>query len=152
MLDSKTDHLPRQKGGSSFKTPTLPTKHGGKALGAPILLLTQTAYARGGSDVSRTRAPTVIFARAASSAFSLAEVVFDANRGDRNLADLVVAQNFELDDLTRVMAVDRIVQRAPIVDLALVGRQHHVALLKPGLLPRAPRHHAGDHHVLAQRV
>ena len=40
----------------------------------------------------------------------LGEVIFDANRGDRNLADPIVAQNLQLDDLARVMAVDRLVQ------------------------------------------
>ena len=82
----------------------------------------------------------------------LAQVVFDANRRDRNLADPIVAQNLQLDDLARVMTVNRVVQRAPVVDLVFVGGQHHVALLEAGLLARAPRHHARDHHVLPQRV
>src|SRR6266851_4837809 len=82
----------------------------------------------------------------------LAEIVFDANRGDGNLADPVVAQNLELDDLARVMVVDRLVERAAVVNLLLVGGQHHIALLEPGLLARASRHHTRDHHVLAQRV
>jgi hypothetical protein len=77
----------------------------------------------------RPRGQSSVVAVSPEPGDALAEVVFDADRSDRNLADLVVAQDLEPDNLTRMMAVDGLVERAPVVNLALVGGQHHVALL-----------------------
>src|SRR5260370_35475196 len=87
-----------------------------------------------------------------SSAKQLCEVVFGANRGNLDLVNPVVAQHFQIDIFAGTTIAERIVEKPPIVHVVAVDRDHQVALLQAGLFAGTSGHHAGNHHVLAERV
>ena len=83
---------------------------------------------------------------------ALTKKIVNYYRENFEIVYLIIPQNAQVHALARAMAIDCFVKCLAFMDFRSVGAQDQITLAQSGFLARTPRHHSGDHDMLAQRV